>query len=63
MFCVNDSILVSTTTVMDGRIDVAITPVVPLLEKCRECGTEVTAEEHILGTGPNVHDKEEKMMR
>lgn len=60
-FCVNDSIIVSTTTVMDGRIDVAITPTEPLLEKCRECGSEVTAEAHILGTGPNVHGKEEKM--
>ncbi|MBQ8321688.1 MAG: hypothetical protein IJX92_04920 [Clostridia bacterium] len=40
-FCAGDSMIVSTTTVMDGRVDVAITPTAPLLEKCRKEGTEV----------------------
>ena len=43
-FCAGDSMIVSTTTVMDGRVDVAITPVAPLLEKCRNEGAEVVFE-------------------
>lgn len=40
-FCADDSVIVSTTTVIDGRVDVAITPVAPLCEKCRDDGEEV----------------------
>lgn len=40
-FCVNDTMIVSTTTVRDGNVDVALTPVAPLLEACRERGEVV----------------------
>lgn len=38
-FVLDDKYIVSTTTVIDGEIDVAITPVEPLIKKCRENGT------------------------
>jgi hypothetical protein len=44
-FCANDSVIVSTTTVNGGRVDVAITPVAPLLERCREIG-ELVVDDH-----------------
>ncbi len=59
-FCLNDSLIVSTTTVMDGRVDVAITPVAPLLKKCREAGEEIKTPVHILGTGDVIHQKGDK---
>lgn len=37
-FVLDDKYIVSTTTVINGEIDVAITPVEPLIEKCRESG-------------------------
>ncbi len=40
-FCAGDSMIVSTTTVIGGRCDVSITPVEPLLEKCRKYGSVV----------------------
>ena len=40
-FAAMDSCIVSTTTVLDGQADVAITPVAPLLELCRTKGTPV----------------------
>jgi len=40
-FCAEDSLIVSTTTVVDGRIDVALTPVAPVIELCRKNGKEV----------------------
>ncbi len=46
-FCANDSVVVCTTTVFGGRIDVAITPVAPLLEKCRSEGTSIPDTEYV----------------
>ncbi len=40
-FCAEDSLIVCTTTVRDGNMDVALTPVAPLLEKCRAEGETV----------------------
>ena len=40
-FCAKDSLIVSSTTVNGGTVDVAITPVEPLLQKCRSNGTVV----------------------
>lgn len=40
-FAAKDRYIVSTTTVYDGAVDIAITPVEPLLEQCRNNGKEV----------------------
>ena len=40
-FSKNGEWIISTTTVRGGNVDVAITPVKPLLEKCRKDGEEV----------------------
>ncbi|MEE1048237.1 MAG: hypothetical protein U0M60_12540, partial [Clostridia bacterium] len=40
-FSDNGEWIISTTTVRGGNVDVAITPVKPLLEKCRKEGEEV----------------------
>lgn len=40
-FACRDQYIVSTTTVLGGEVDVAITPVAPLLERCRAVGTRV----------------------
>ena len=40
-FCANDTCIVSTSTVMDGRVDVALTPVEPLKKQCRREGETV----------------------
>ncbi len=40
-FSENGEWIISTTTVRGGNVDVAITPVAPLLEKCRKDGEEV----------------------
>ena len=38
-FSPDGELIVSTTTVRDGEIDIALTPVEPLLKKCKECGS------------------------
>lgn len=40
-FSENGEWIISTTTVKDGQVDVAITPVEPLVQLCREKGKEV----------------------
>lgn len=48
-FAAEDRYIVSTTTVLGGEVNVAITPVAPLLQLCRQKGTVVEPVEEIPG--------------